>query len=122
VTGAERAATEVQAAPNALDLRVDGDVTRVVLPFEGSLAQMQARLWAQPFALAIDVPNGRTLLDEGTHRLRRGGVGDVRIHRRDGTELLRVDLTVPLARYDVSAHEGSLELSLVHHPVVAPNP
>jgi PilZ domain len=113
----------IEAPPVQLDLRVDGDVTSVRLPFDGSLDQMQARLWAAPYALAIDMPRGRTKLADGVHRLQRGSAGMLRIQRRDdGTESLRLTLATPLARYAVTAQDGTLELKLVRQPAIAPSP
>lgn len=100
----------------------DGDVTRVLVPFEGDLDQMQARMWADPFALAVDLPHGRVLLAEGTYPLHAGTAADLRVQRRGSVELIRLKLSVPLARYAVALQNGTLELRLVRHPAVAPNP
>jgi hypothetical protein len=113
----------VEPVALAPELRVDGAVTRVLVPFEGTLDDMHARLWASPFALVIDLPNGHSKLSTGVHRLRKGSARDLRIqHRAGGGEFLRLTLATPIARYAVAAQNGTLELRLVRAAEVAARP
>lgn len=103
-------------------LVLEEGVTRVLLPFEGTLAQMRTMLWASPYALAITLPQGRVALAEGRHPLHAGGLGDLRIARRDGEQLLRVMLAQPIARYTVALDGRTLELRIVHASAAARHP
>jgi hypothetical protein len=102
-------------------LEVNDDVTLVRLPFEGDLERMQARLWGEPFALAVDLPHGRVKLAAGSYPLHAGSAAELRVQRRSGAELIRLTLAAPLARYAVAVQNGTLELRLVRHPAVAPS-
>jgi hypothetical protein len=108
------------AHPERPVLEVEDDVTRVLLPFEGDLSQMQARLRPEPFALAVDLPHGRVKLDEGSYPLHVGSAAELRVQRRSGAELIRLTLAAPLARYAIAVQEGTLELRLQRQPAVAP--
>jgi hypothetical protein len=102
-------------------LEVHGDVTLVRVPFDGDLTRMEARLSAEPLALAVDLPHGRVKLAEGSYPLHAGSAAELRVQRRGGAELIRVTLAAPLARHALAVQNGNLELRLVRHPDVAPS-
>jgi hypothetical protein len=104
-------ATAATASP-VPSVSVDGHATVLRLPFAGTLEGMVARTWAQPAALALDLPGGRVPLGPGAHEVRGGSVAGLRVNARGDASLLRVHLAAPIGRYEVTAHDGVLELRL----------
>jgi hypothetical protein len=116
---------EVTAAPDIHVIDGNGDAlaaqpetvleegsTRVRIPFAGSLQDMHALLWADPLALAIDLPHGSSTLAEGRYSIGAGGITDLRVNKRDDALLIRVKLSSPISRYTITAEDGTLEARL----------
>lgn len=95
--------------------QVDGRLTRLQLPFSGSLDSVRARIWAQPFSLAIDLPDGHSTLSPGSYPIGLGSVSWLRISTRGTETLLRIALASPIKRYSLSAQDGWLEVQLEQH-------
>jgi hypothetical protein len=91
---------------------VDANATRVRLPFEGSLVDMRATVWAEPAALAIDLPHGATSLEPGRYAIDAGGVTDLRVNKNARSLLLRIRLAAPISRYAIALEDGVLEAQL----------
>lgn len=91
---------------------LEGNATYVRIPFEGSLENMQALIWAEPLALAIDVPHGSTALAQGRYSIGAGGITDLRVNKRADALLIRVKLSSPITRYSITAEHGTLEARL----------
>jgi hypothetical protein len=104
-------------APTTL---VEGLVTRVRIPFSGNLQNMAARVWAEPLALAIDLPSAQTSLAPRGYPIHRGGIAELRVSTRGSDLLLRLKLDGPPEHYSVTAQDGVLEVMLQRAPT--PNP
>jgi hypothetical protein len=124
-TADDEPADEVTAAPDIHVIDGNGDAlaaqpetvieagaARVRIPFAGSLQDMHARLWADPLALAIDLPHGSSTLAEGRYSIGAGGITDLRVNKRDDALLIRVKLAFPISRYTITAEDGTLEARL----------
>jgi hypothetical protein len=90
-------------------------VTTVRLPFRGTLDGMTSRIWADPYALAIDLPEGSTSLDLGRHLISdpEGIVSLVRLQARGGALLVRLTLRKPITTHSVAIGGNLLELRVV---------
>jgi hypothetical protein len=106
--------------PRLPESTVDANTTRIRLPFAGSLTGMRSTIWAEPAALAIDLPNGATTLEPGRYPIDDGGVTDLRVNKNRHSLLLRIRLAEPVARYAIALEDGVLEAQLqrprVSHP------
>jgi hypothetical protein len=91
---------------------LEADATRVRIPFEGNLEDMQALLWSEPLALAIDLPHGSTALAQGRYSIGAGGITDLRVNKRADALLIRVKLSSPITRYSITVEDGTLEARL----------
>jgi hypothetical protein len=91
---------------------LEADATRMRIPFEGSLEDMHALVWAEPLALAIDLPHGSTVLAQGRYSIGAGGITDLRVNKRHDALLIRVKLSSPITRYTITAEHGTLEARL----------
>jgi hypothetical protein len=100
-------------------LRVDGDAVSVKLPFDGNLDGMRVRVWADPHALAVDLPHGKTSLQLGHYPMRDGDVTDVQVNSRDETLLVRVKVQAPIDSYAVTAGDGTLDIDFVRERTAA---
>jgi hypothetical protein len=94
------------------EVRVSAGITRLGLPFSGSLEGLRSQIWAQPYTLAVDVPNGRTPLPSGRYPIAQGGISELRLNTRGAQSLLRIRLSSPLKRYAFSVQDGTLEIQL----------
>jgi Tfp pilus assembly protein PilZ len=94
------------------EIVLEAEATRVRIPFAGSLENMQALLWAEPLALAIDLPHGNTALAQGRYSIGAGGITDLRVNKRADALLIRVKLSSPITRYSITAEDGMLEARL----------
>ncbi|MFI5309214.1 MAG: hypothetical protein ACHQ53_17795, partial [Polyangiales bacterium] len=106
----------------APELQVNGDAVVLQLPFEGSLEGMRARVWADPHALALDLPQGRTALALGRYPMADGDVTDVQLNARGDALLVRVKVQAPIASYDVTAADGTLRVSVMRGVTRLPAP
>ena len=90
-------------------------VTTVRIPFRGNLDGMTSRIWADPYALAIDLPRGATSLALGRHIVSdpAGIVSLVRMQARGGSLLIRLGLRKPIATHSVALGGDLLELRVV---------
>ena len=90
-------------------------VTTVRIPFRGSLHGMTSRIWADPYALAIDLPRGTTSLALGRHVVSdpEGIVSLVRMQARGGSLLVRLGLRKPITTHSVALGGDLLELRVV---------
>jgi hypothetical protein len=96
--------------PSAPQSDVEGDVTRIRIPFSGSLEKMRAVVWAAPATLAIDVPDASTSLEYRRYIVAGAGVTELRVNKSEAALLLRVRLSAPVARYAMTAENGTLEI------------
>ncbi len=103
----------VTADPAAPAASADGDVTLVTLPFEGNLTRMRVRIWAEPHALAVDLPGGQTPLALGRYPLGAGIASNLQLNAREGELLLRIKVRAPIASYAVTLEDGTLRVNLV---------
>jgi hypothetical protein len=105
-TAAGAAAPAIVSSPNA---------TTVRLPFQGTLEGMTSRIWADPYALAIDLPNGSSSVELGRHALTdpEGIVSLVRLQAKGRALLVRLNLKRPIASHSVALTRGWLELHVV---------
>jgi hypothetical protein len=97
------------ATPSAT---TEGMITVVRIPFHGSLEGMNARIWAEPHALALDLPHGKTELEQGRYALGDGAAGFVRVQRRSDATLLRIGLTRGITDHVVALHGQLLEVRM----------
>jgi hypothetical protein len=106
----------VAASSAALPAVVSGHgVTTVRIPFRGSLHGMTSRIWAEPYALAIDLPRGSTSLALGRHVVSdpEGIVSLIRMQARGGSLLVRLGLRKPITTHSVALGGDLLELRVV---------
>jgi hypothetical protein len=99
---------------------VEAGATVVRVPFEGTLEHARSRVWAEPHALAVDLPDGRTTLALGRYPLNQGGVTDLQLNGRENQLLVRVKASVPIAAYELAIADGMLVARLLHAPSVSP--
>jgi hypothetical protein len=76
---------------------------------------MTSRIWADPYALAIDLPRGATSLALGRHIVSdpAGIVTLVRMQARGGSLLVRLGLRKPITTHSVALGGDLLELRVV---------
>jgi hypothetical protein len=76
---------------------------------------MTSRIWADPYALAIDLPQGSTSLDLGRHLISdpEGIVSLVRLQARGGALLVRLTLRKAITTHSVAIGGNVLELRVV---------
>jgi hypothetical protein len=115
---AQVAAPASDAAPTLVNAH---GVTTVRIPFRGTLEKMTSRIWADPYALAIDLPQGTTSLALGRHLISdpEGIVSLVRLQARDGALLVRLTLRKPITTHSVAIGGNLLELRVVANGPVA---
>ncbi|MDD9939264.1 MAG: PilZ domain-containing protein [Myxococcales bacterium] len=101
-------------SPTRPSVEVEGDTTHLTLPLEGDLTGMRSRIWADPLALALDLPGGLQTLAQGSYRLDEGGIRYVRLNRRADAVLLRVMLQRPIDSYAVTLTDGTLRIRIAH--------
>jgi hypothetical protein len=91
------------------------NATTVRLPFQGTLEGMTSRIWADPYALAIDLPDGASSVALGRHALSdpEGIVSLVRVQAKGRALLVRLNLKRPIASHSVALTRGLLELHVV---------
>ena len=111
------AGVEPPEAPQRPQLQVEGGLTRLRIPFDGTLDNVRARIWAQPRALAIDLPRGHTPLPPGSYAIAQGSVSELRLNARGAETLVRIKLAAPIERYSLAAQDGVLEVRLVQQGV-----
>jgi hypothetical protein len=73
---------------------------------------MRNVLWADPRAIALDLPHGATSLPLGSHPVRRGGVRHLRLNPAERGMLLRVLLSGPVESYSVAQVDGVLRVEI----------
>jgi hypothetical protein len=100
------------ASPARPAVQVEGRLTRLRIPFSGSLDSVRARIWAQPHSLAIDLPDGHSSLLPGQYGIALGSASTLRLRIRGTETLLRIALVGPIKRYSLAAQDGSLEVQL----------
>jgi hypothetical protein len=109
ISVADSARQPLAAQPETV---LEDEATRVRIPFDGDLDGMRSVIWADPLALAIELPNGRTAVAEGRYPIGAGGVTDLRVNRRGHTLLIRVRLSSQIGRYEITAEGGTFEARL----------
>lgn len=108
-----------------------GATSIVRIPFHGSLTKMIVRVWAEPYALAIDLPDAETTLEPGRYPLQGPLAAFVRVQKsgsaQEGTHAsssrtlrLRIGLSQPLAGHSVSASDNALEIRLTAREASTP--
>jgi hypothetical protein len=107
-------APSTNATPSA---STDGNTTIVRIPFRGTLEGMNARIWAEPHALALDLPHGQTELDAGRYALNAGTASFVRVQRRSDRTLLRIGLARGITDHVVALHGQLLEVRMTSREV-----
>jgi hypothetical protein len=97
-------------------------VTTVRIPFHGNLDGMSSRIWADPYALAIDLPNASTAAALGRHPIAdpEGIVSVVRLQAKGGALLVRLALNKPIASHSVALGGDLLELRVVAGNALTP--
>jgi hypothetical protein len=117
VTDSNLEPTAPQQAPEVVpEVVMEGVITRVRIPFQGTVDEMKARVWAMPHALAVDLPKGRTALAPGRYPIGKGEVSDLQINERRSTLLVRAKVSAPISHYEVRVAQGQLELELHMEP------
>jgi len=97
--------------------------TTVRLPFHGSLEGMTSRIWADPYALAIDLPKGKSSVALGRHMLSDPGaiVTMARFSAKGPALLIRLNLKRPIASHSVALSGNLLEIRVVvATPITSP--
>ena len=97
-------------------------VTTVRIPFHGNLDGMSSRIWADPYALAIDLPNASTAAALGRHPVTdpEGIVSVVRLQTKGSALLVRLALNKPIASHSVALGGDLLELRVVAGNALTP--
>jgi hypothetical protein len=95
-------------------LTVSGDTSEVFVPTRGSLNGMRAAIWAEPFALVIDLPEANPALAHSRYVLKAGGIKLLTVGEAHGVTQLRLFLDELLARYNTEATTGGLLIRLKH--------
>jgi hypothetical protein len=97
-----------------------GDSTELFVPVSGSIAGLQMAVWADPLALALDLPAGRIALPRSRYEIRSGVVQRMSFGQPHKVTQLRVYLTAPVTRYSASETQGGVVIHLKHEPVSHP--
>lgn len=118
VLAASNASAELASAPASATEPVitsGNGVATVRFPFQGDLEGMTSRIWAEPYALAIDLPNGSTSVALGRHPVNdpEGIVSVVRLQAKGRALLVRVALRKPISSHSVALGGDLLELRVV---------
>jgi hypothetical protein len=107
-------ATETPRVGGDPTLTVSGDTSEVFVPTRGSLKGMRAAIWAEPFALVIDLPEANPALAHSRYALKAGGIKLLTVGEAHGVTQLRLFLDELLARYNTEATTGGLLIRLKH--------
>ena len=84
------------------------DTTEIFVPVNGSLAGLQARLWTDPPAVAVDIPRGTVALPRRRYDLQGDGVSGLSVGRPGGVTQLRVYVNSILSQYEATAAPGGV--------------
>jgi hypothetical protein len=97
----------------APELTVAGSTTTVVIPIDGSPTQLRTALWADPPAVAVDIPGGRVRLTQARYDISAGGVSGVSVGRNNqGVTQVRVLLSSLLTSFDAKPIPGAVKFVL----------
>jgi hypothetical protein len=101
-------------------IEVEGAISVVRIPFRGELNDMLARVWAEPYALAIDLPGGKTSLALGRYALHDSTAASLKLQERDDRLLVRIALSRPIASHSVTASGDVLEVRITPRELADP--
>lgn len=97
----------------APELTVESDTTTVVIPIDGTATQLRTALWADPPAVAVDIPGGRVRLTHSRYDISAGGVTGVSVGRNNqGVTQVRVLLSSLLTSFDAKPIPGAVKFVL----------
>jgi hypothetical protein len=84
------------------------DTTEIFVPVHGSLAGLDAKLWTDPPAVAVDIPRGAVALPRRRYDLQADGVAGLSVGRPGGVTQLRVYVNSVLSQYEATAAPGGV--------------
>lgn len=88
------------------------DTTQVFVPISGSLAGLEAKLWTDPPAIAVDLPRGTVALPRRRYELQGDGVVGLSIGQPAGVTQLRVYVNSVLVEYEATAAPGGVTIRI----------
>ena len=88
--------------------------TEIFVPVNGSLVGLDAKLWTDPPAVAVDLPHGTVALPRARYDLEATGVAGLSVGRPSGRTQLRVYVNSVLTQYEANAAPGGVVIRLKH--------
>ena len=100
------------AAIRAPQVTTTRDTTEIFVPVTGSLAGLEAKLWTDPPAVAVDIPRGTVALARRRYELQADGLAGLSVGRPGGVTQLRVYVNSVLSQYEASAAPGGVVIRI----------
>jgi hypothetical protein len=100
------------AASRAPQVTTTRDTTEIFVPVTGSLAGLDAKLWTDPPAVAVDIPRGSVALPRRRYDLQADGIAGLSVGKPGGVTQLRVYVNSVLSQYEASAAPGGVVIRI----------
>jgi len=104
----EKSAPPPAAASRSPQVTTFKDTTEIFVPVSGSLVGLDAKLWTDPPAVAVDIPRGTVALPRRRYDLQADGVAGLSVGRPGGVTQLRVYVNSVLSQYEATAAPGGV--------------
>jgi len=100
------------ASRRAPQVTTTKDTTEIFVPVSGSLSGLDAKLWTDPPAVAVDIPRGTVALPRRRYDLQAEGVAGLSVGRPGGVTQLRVYVNSVLSQYEATAAPGGVVIRI----------